>query len=69
MPAPGCRPRRHGGSEAQRRDDKPVPGQQIIVRMRNGVRMSITQPVNPALRHGRRLDVEGRGQNARAVPR
>lgn len=56
------------GNEVQKRYDKPVPGQQIIVRMSNGVLVSITQPTNPALRHGQRVYIEGSGQNARVVP-
>ena len=42
---------------------------QIIVRTTNGVLVSVTQPVNPALRQGQKVYVEGSGEDARVVPR
>ncbi|HOX89656.1 MAG TPA: glycine zipper 2TM domain-containing protein, partial [Burkholderiaceae bacterium] len=36
------------GNEVQKKHDQPIAGQQIIVRMSNGVLVSVTQPVNPA---------------------
>lgn len=57
------------GNEAQKNYDQPVPGQQIIVRTRNGVLVSVTQPVNPALGGpGQLVYVQGNGQSARVVP-
>jgi outer membrane lipoprotein SlyB len=57
------------GNEVQKRHDQPVPAQQVIVRAASGVLMSVTQPVNAALRVGQRVYVEGSGENARVVPR
>ncbi len=57
------------GHEAQKKYDKPVPGQQIIVRTSNGVLVSVTQPVNASLYKGQRVYVEGSGEGARVVPR
>jgi outer membrane lipoprotein SlyB len=57
------------GHQVQKRYDQPEPGQQIIVRLSNGVLVSITQPANPALRQGQTVFVEGSGQDARVVPR
>lgn len=57
------------GNEIQKKYDQPVPGQQIVVRMTNGVLISVTQPVNPNLFKGQRVYVEGNGDGARIVPR
>jgi outer membrane lipoprotein SlyB len=57
------------GHQVQKRYDRPEPGQQIIVRLSNGVLVSITQPANPALRQGQAVFVEGSGEDARVVPR
>lgn len=57
------------GNQVQRRYEKPEAGQQIIVRLNNGVLVSITQPANPALREGQSVFVEGSGEDARVVPR
>jgi outer membrane lipoprotein SlyB len=57
------------GNEIQKKHDQPVPGQQIIVRTGNGVLVSITQPVDPGVRTGQRVYVEGSGDGARVVPR
>jgi outer membrane lipoprotein SlyB len=56
------------GNEVQKKHDQPIAGQQIIVRMSNGVLVSVTQPVNPALRQGQRVYIEGSGNSARVVP-
>jgi outer membrane lipoprotein SlyB len=56
------------GNEIQKKNDQPVPGQQIIVRIHNGVLVSITQPENPGLRMGQRVYIEGNGDGARVVP-
>ena len=54
---------------AQRRDrHQPVAAQQIIVRVRNGVLVSVTQPVNPQLSTGMKVYIEGAGIQARVVP-
>jgi outer membrane lipoprotein SlyB len=56
-----------GGNEIQKRHDRPVQGQQVIVRTTKGVLVAITQPVNPALRVGQRCYIEGSGDGARVV--
>ena len=56
------------GNEVQRKHDRPVLGQQIIVRTNNGVLVSITQPASAALRVGQRVYIEGSGDGARVVP-
>ena len=56
------------GNEIQKKRDQPEPGQQIIVRLRNGVLVQITQPANPGLQVGQRVYVEGNGEGARVVP-
>ena len=59
----------YAGNEAQKKYDQPVQGQQIIVRSSNGVLISVTQPVNPNLRKGQKVYVEGNGDGARVVVR
>jgi outer membrane lipoprotein SlyB len=56
------------GNEVQKKRDQPEPGQQIIVRLKNGVLVQITQPLNPNLRVGQRVYVDGHGESARVVP-
>jgi len=56
------------GNEVQKRRDKPEQGQQIIVRVKSGVLVQITQPANPNLRTGQRVYIEGSGEGARVVP-
>ncbi|CAN5886439.1 hypothetical protein BH11PSE13_BH11PSE13_42590 [soil metagenome] len=45
------------GNENQQRYDRPIPAQQIIVRVRvrGGVLVSVVQPVDPNLRTGQRV--------------
>jgi outer membrane lipoprotein SlyB len=58
-----------GGNVAQNRYfDKPQPAQQVFVRLRSGVLIAITQPVNPAIARGMRVYVEGTGHDARVIP-
>ena len=57
------------GNEVQKKHDAPQPGQQIIVRTNSGVLVSVTQPVNPGLRTGEKVYIEGNGENARVKPR
>jgi outer membrane lipoprotein SlyB len=57
------------GNEVQKKYDQPAPGQQVIVRTGSGVLLSISQPVNPGLRVGQRVYIEGSGEGARVVPR
>jgi len=56
------------GNEVQKKHDRPVLGQQIIVRTGNGVLLSVTQPATSALRVGQRVYIEGNGDGARVVP-
>ncbi len=56
------------GNEMQSRRDQPEPGQQVIVRLKSGVLVAITQPVDGRLRAGQRVYVEGNGEGARVVP-
>jgi outer membrane lipoprotein SlyB len=56
------------GNEVQKKYDAPKPGQQIIVRTMGGVLVSVTQPVDPGLRTGQKVYVEGNGENARVLP-
>jgi outer membrane lipoprotein SlyB len=57
------------GNEIQKRYEQPMAGEQIVVRTRSGVLVSVTQPVAPGLRVGQRVYVEGNGESARVVPR
>ena len=56
------------GAEQQERYDRPVPGQQVIVRTGAGVLVSVVQPINPSLLPGQRVYLEGSGQSARVIP-
>jgi outer membrane lipoprotein SlyB len=55
------------GNNVQKRYDQPVPGQQIIVRLKSGVLVQITQPADPNLRLGQRVYVEGSGEGTRVI--
>ena len=56
------------GNEVQKKYDKPVAGQQIIVRTASGVLVSVTQPVNPGLSKGQKVYIEGSGEGAQVLP-
>lgn len=56
------------GNEVQKKYDQPVPGQQVIVRTKSGVLVSIVQPVEARLRVGQRVYIEGSGESARVLP-
>ena len=56
------------GNEAQKRYDQPQSAQQVIVRVRSGVLVAITQPVDARLKVGQRVYIEGSGEGARVVP-
>ena len=55
------------GNNVQKRYDQPIPGQQIIVRLKSGVLVQITQPTDPSLRIGQRVYIEGNGEGARVI--
>lgn len=57
------------GNKVQQRYDKPVAGQQVIVRTTSGVLVSVTQPVNAGLRVGQKVFIEGSGEDARVIVR
>jgi len=56
------------GNEIQKKHDQPVAAQQVIVRVKNGVLVSITQPADARLKKGERVYIEGNGEGARVVP-
>ena len=56
------------GNEVQRNNAQPIPGEQIIVRTRNGVLVAITQPVGPPLQVGQRVYLQGSGESTRVIP-
>lgn len=56
------------GNEVQKKHDKPVAGQQIVVRTSSGVLVAITQPGQSGLRVGQRVYIEGSGDSARVLP-
>ncbi|MFV3303732.1 glycine zipper 2TM domain-containing protein [Pseudomonas sp. NY15181] len=57
-----------GNYVEKKRYDQPKEAQQVIVRMKNGVLVSVTQPVNPSLATGMPVFIEGSGNEARVVP-
>ncbi|CAG8865876.1 hypothetical protein PS726_04298 [Pseudomonas fluorescens] len=58
-----------GGNYVEKKKyDQPVDAQQIIVRTQSGVLVQVTQPINPVLRKGMNVYVEGAGNEARVVP-
>ena len=56
------------GHEVQKHYDKPVDGQQIIVRTTSGVLVSVTQPGSSGLSKGQRVYIEGSGEAAHVRP-
>jgi outer membrane lipoprotein SlyB len=59
------------GNAVQKKQDQPLPAQQIIVRTTSGVLVQITQPINTnfSLKAQQPVYIEGNGENARVVPR
>ena len=57
------------GNKVQKKYDKPVAGEQIVVRVASGVLVSVTQPGTSGLRKGQNVFIEGSGENARVVRR
>jgi len=56
------------GNDVQKKHDQPQSAQQVIVRVRSGVLVAITQPVDTRLKVGQRVYIEGNGEGARVVP-
>ena len=57
------------GNKMQKKYDQPVAGEQIVVRVANGVLVSVTQPGSSGLRKGDKVYIEGSGENARVLRR
>lgn len=55
------------GNELQKQYERPLQGQQIIVRTDSGVLLSVTQPTNASLRPLQRVYVQGVGENTRVI--
>jgi outer membrane lipoprotein SlyB len=55
------------GNDVQKRYDQPMPGQQVIVRLKSGVLVQVTQPADASLRPGQRVYVDGAGEGARVI--
>ncbi len=45
-----------------------MPGQEVFVRTDSGVLIEVTQPVQPGLRAGQRVFIQGNGDAARVTP-
>jgi outer membrane lipoprotein SlyB len=58
----------YAGNAEQEKYDQPKAGQQIIVRMTNGVLVSVIQLVNPNLMPNMKVYIEGSGTTATVVP-
>ena len=56
------------GNEVQKKYDTPIPAQQIIVRVRSGVLVQVTQPTGSNMFVGEQVYIEGNGEGARVVP-
>jgi outer membrane lipoprotein SlyB len=56
------------GNAVQKKHDQPQSAQQVIVRVKSGVLVAITQPVDARLAVGQRVYIEGSGEGARVVP-
>ncbi len=56
------------GNDVQKRNEQPQAAQQIIVRVKSGVLVAITQPVDARLSVGQKVYIEGNGEGARVVP-
>jgi outer membrane lipoprotein SlyB len=56
------------GNNVQKRNDQPVPAQQIIVRTKTGVLVAVTQPMGPNLFVGQKVFIQGYGEGARVTP-
>ena len=57
------------GNKVQKKHDQPQSAQQVIVRVKSGVLVAITQPPDARLKVGQHVYIEGQGEGARVVPR
>jgi outer membrane lipoprotein SlyB len=56
------------GNEVQRNNTQPIPGEQIIVRTRNGVLSRSRNRSGPPLQVGQRVYLQGSGESTRVIP-
>ncbi|MDM0075949.1 hypothetical protein QTH90_16210 [Variovorax sp. J2P1-59] len=56
------------GAEVANRSAQSMPGQEVFVRTDSGVLIEVTQPVQPGLRVGQRVFIQGNGDAARVIP-
>ena len=56
------------GNEVQKKNDQPIPAQQIIVRTSSGVLVAVTQPLGPNLYVGQKVYLQGNGEGTRVTP-
>ncbi|RRJ85388.1 glycine zipper 2TM domain-containing protein [Aestuariirhabdus litorea] len=56
------------GNAVQKNYDQPIAGQQILVRLNNGVLVTVIQPVNAQLAPDMKVYVQGAGTEAHVVP-
>ena len=56
------------GNQIQKKHDQPLPAQQVVVRVKSGVLVVVTQPVDGRLTVGQRVYIEGSGEGARVLP-
>jgi outer membrane lipoprotein SlyB len=56
------------GNEIQKKNDQPIPAQQIMVRTSSGVLVAVTQPVGPSLFVGQKVYLQGNGEDVRVTP-
>jgi len=52
------------GNQVQKRHDQPIPAQQVFVRTKSGVLVEVTQPINPDIRVGSKVFIQGSGEGA-----
>ena len=57
------------GNQMQKKYDQPEAGEQIVVRITNGVLVTVTQAGNSGMRKGQNVYIQGSGESARVVPR
>jgi outer membrane lipoprotein SlyB len=56
------------GNEIQKKNEQPIPAQQIIVRTSAGALVAVTQPYGPKLFVGQKVYIQGDGESARVTP-
>jgi outer membrane lipoprotein SlyB len=56
------------GNEVQKKNEQPIPAQQVIVRTTSGVLVVVTQPLGAPLFVGQKVFIQGSGEGARVTP-